>query len=134
MPASRGHGAPKQSGKPICIVDDDEGVADSLKTLLETFGFSVLSYSSGREFLADERRRTAGYLLIDYQVPGMNGLEVLETLQKESLRVPAILISGRLDDNTRDRATRMSVSGIIEKPFAVGRLIELIRTALPDPD
>jgi FixJ family two-component response regulator len=59
MPAAWGIRAPKQTEKPICIVDDDEGVADSLKTLLETFGFAVLSYCSGGEFLADERRRMA---------------------------------------------------------------------------
>ena len=122
--------AQDQAQKPICIVDDDECVADSLKTLLEIFGFSVLSYSSGGEFLADERRRTAGYLVIDYHMPGMNGLEVLENLQKEGIRVPTTLISGRFDANTRKRATRMGVGGIIEKPFAPGRLIELIRAAL----
>ena len=134
MPAAWGHRAPKQTEKPICIVDDDEGVADSLKTLFETCGFSVLSYSSGGEFLADERRRTAGFLVVDYQMPGMNGLDVFENLQKEGIRVPTVLISGRLDANTRERAARMGVGGIIEKPFAPGRLIELIQATLPEAD
>ena len=134
MSAAWGLRAPKQTEKPICIVDDDEGVADSLRTLLETFGFSVLSYSSGGEFLADERRRMAGFLVIDYQMPGMNGLDVFENLQKQGIRVPTVLISGRLDANTRERAARMGVGEIVEKPFAPGRLIELIRTNLPEAD
>jgi FixJ family two-component response regulator len=46
---------PEQTQKPICIIDDDEWVADSLTVLLETFGFGVLSYRSGCEFLADGR-------------------------------------------------------------------------------
>jgi FixJ family two-component response regulator len=51
--------------KQICIVDDDDAVADSLQALLESFGFDVQSYGSGSEFLADDRHRAAGCLLID---------------------------------------------------------------------
>src|SRR5215471_21387186 len=55
--------------KPICIVDDDEAVADSLQALLEAFGFKVQSYGSGSECLADKRHRAAGCLLIDQHMP-----------------------------------------------------------------
>jgi hypothetical protein len=46
----------EQSHEPICIVDDDESVADSLKSLLETFGFDVRCFASGVDFLADHQR------------------------------------------------------------------------------
>ena len=68
--------------------------------------------------------------MIDQHMPGMNGLDVVERLQKEGIRVPTILISGRLDTNTRERAANLGVTSVIEKPFAAGRLIDLIRTAL----
>ena len=60
----------------------------------------------------------------------MNGLDVVERLQKEGVRIPTILISGRLDTSTRERAAILGIKGVIEKPFAADHLIDLIRTAL----
>jgi FixJ family two-component response regulator len=118
--------------KPICIVDDDEAVADSLQTLLETFGFKVQSYSSGTEFLADERRRQAGCLLIDQHMPGLSGLDVVDNLQKDGVHIPTILISGRLDASTKQRATLLGIRELLDKPVAAGRLIQLLRTMLAE--
>ena len=69
MPLPRSHFPQSEIQKTICIVDDDASVADSLQALLETFGFKVQSYGSGREFLADKRHHAAGCLLIDQHMP-----------------------------------------------------------------
>ncbi len=130
MPVPWGHRPRDQTHRPICIIDDDEWVADSLKVLLETFGFDVQSYSSGGEFLADDRRRTACCLVIDQHMPGINGLDVVDRLQKEGVRLPTILVSGRLDVNTRERASNLGVIKVIEKPFVAARLVDLVRTTL----
>lgn len=132
MPLSRRQCLPDQTQKPICIIDDDESVADSLKTLLESFGFSVQSYNSGREFLADKRRYSASCLLVDQHMPGMSGLDVIDSLQKDGVQIPAILISGRLDANVRTRAARLGVRELVDKPFAPGRLVGLIRATLSE--
>ena len=118
--------------KQICIVDDDESVADSLQALLVTFGFNVQSYSSGSEFLADERHRAAGCLLIDQHMPGTSGLDVVDSLREEGVQSPIILISGRLDASTRERATRLGIRELLDKPVAACRLIQAIRTTLAD--
>ena len=130
MPLLWAHRPPEQSRETICIVDDDESVADSLKLLLETFGFDVKSYFSGAELLADDRRRNAGCLLVDQHMPGMNGLDVVERLQKEGIHIPTILISGRLDTNTKERAARLGITSVLEKPFEAACLVNLIQTAL----
>jgi two-component system, LuxR family, response regulator FixJ len=130
MPISREQCPRGQTQRAICIVDDDESVANSLKILLEAFGFAVQSYNSGNEFLADKRRHAAGCLVIDQHMPGMNGLDVIDNLQKEGNKVATILISGRSDAKTRERATRLGVRELIDKPFAADRLIELVRGAL----
>jgi FixJ family two-component response regulator len=60
----------------------------------------------------------------------MDGLDVVDRLQKEGARVPTILISGRLDTRTKERAASLGVAGVLEKPLAAHRLVGLIRTAL----
>jgi two-component system response regulator FixJ len=126
------HPPSEQSREQICVVDDDEWVADSLKSLLETFGYDVQSYNSGADLLADNRRRAAGCLIIDQHMPSMNGLDLVDRLQKDGSRVPMILISGRLDANTKERAARLGVTSVLEKPFAADRLVDLIRTVISE--
>ena len=134
MPVSWVRPPSEQNREQICIVDDDEWVVDSLKLLLETFGFDVQSYNSGTELLADDQRRSGGCLIIDHHMPDLNGLDVVERLQKEGVRLPTILISGRLDASTRERAAILGITSVIEKPFAADHLVEVIRTALPERD
>jgi two-component system, LuxR family, response regulator FixJ len=124
------HRPPVATDKRICIVDDDEWVAESLKLLLETFGFEVWSYGSGADFLADCRHRSTACLIIDQHMPGMSGLDVVAHLQWEGIRRPTILISGRLDTNTTERAAGLGVTRVVEKPFEADRLVDFIRTAL----
>jgi FixJ family two-component response regulator len=80
MPVPWGRPPPRQSHERICIVDDDEWVADSLRSLLETFGFEVQSYLSATEFLADDQGRSMGCLIIDHHMPDINGLDVVGRL------------------------------------------------------
>ena len=116
--------------EPICIVDDDAAVCDSLSVLLEAHGFEVLTYPSGAEFLADKWCHHLGCLIIDYHMPGMNGLDLISALQREGIFVPVALITGRADAGIVERAGKLGVIAVLEKPFAVARIVELIHTGL----
>jgi FixJ family two-component response regulator len=63
-------------------------------------------------------------------MPGTDGLATLAMLRGEKIAVPSILITGRLDASISERATKLGVIAILEKPFAPARLIELVRTEL----
>jgi two-component system response regulator YesN len=65
-------------------------------------------------------------------MPGATGLDVVDNLRENGVQIPTILISGRLDDVTRERATRLGVRELLDKPVAVDRLIQAIRTMLAD--
>ncbi len=114
----------------IGVVDDDASVCDSLGVLLETYGFAVLTYTSGGQFLADEQRRRLGCLIVDHHMPEMDGLDIVAALKREGISVPTILITGRLAEGIRARATALGVAAVLEKPFPVARLIELVRAGL----
>ncbi len=63
-------------------------------------------------------------------MPGMSGLDVIDRLRREGIRLPTILISGRLDPATRKRAASLGVTEMVDKPFAAGRLVDLVRATL----
>jgi FixJ family two-component response regulator len=68
--------------------------------------------------------------LIDHHMPGMNGLDVVGALHREGTALPTILVTGRLDAGIAERAAKLGVTEILEKPFSTARLAQLIRAEL----
>jgi len=115
---------------PVCVVDDDDWVCDSLCVLLETYGFNVRTYPSGAAFLKDDRRFDVKFLIVDQHMPGLDGLDVVAELHRQEIFLPTILITGRLDAGIAQRAGEFGVLALLEKPFPVARLVELVRGSL----
>lgn len=118
---------------PVCIIDDDDWVCDSMKTLLETYGFEVIAYNSAKEFLDDKRRIDVKCLIVDQHMPGLDGLDVTAELHRQGLYPPTILITGRVDVGITRRADALGIRAVLEKPFPAARLVGLIRGALGPP-
>src|SRR5215469_2362169 len=89
-------------GKAIAVIDDDVAVCDSTRLLLEVYGMDVLTYGSGGDFLRDSPN--VACLVVDYQMPGMNGLEFVSELRKRGLKLPAIMITATRDPTVERRA------------------------------
>ncbi len=115
---------------PVCVVDDDDWVCDSLKVVLETYGFGVRVYPSGAAFLEADEHRDAKCLIVDQHMPGLDGLDVVAELHRQDVFPPTLLITGRLDAGIALRAGELGVLAILEKPFPVARLVELVSGAL----
>lgn len=118
----------KSAFPTIVVVDDDSAVRSSLAFSLETEGFSVESYASGAELLGNTPVSTAGCLVIDYQLPGMNGLELLVELRRRRIAAPAILITTHPSAAVRERAAATGAA-LIEKPLLGDALFAEIRAA-----
>ncbi|SCY71922.1 response regulator transcription factor [Microvirga guangxiensis] len=118
---------------PVIVVDDDAAVRQSLKFALELEGMDVRLYESGDELLADPELPTNGCLVVDYYMPAMNGVELMDKLRRRLIRLPAILITARATDDMRRRATSSGFSQVIEKPLEDGTLLDSIRGALSIP-
>lgn len=116
--------------KTIAVVDDDNSARDSLGVLLEAVGFNVRTYGSAEELLADTQGPKVSCLIVDQHMPGSDGLTMVAALRRNGGNVPAILITGRLDAGIAARADALGVRGVLEKPYPVARLLELIRGSL----
>lgn len=116
----------KSSGEVVLVIDDDQAVRGSLKFSLEIEGFDVRIYGSADEILKAEDIPTRGCLIIDYYLPGVNGLDLLHQLNARHVHLPAILITTQPTANVRRRASSAGVA-IIEKPFLNNALSDAVR-------
>jgi two-component system response regulator FixJ len=118
------------AGGKICLVDDDEGVRESLEALLWANGFETECFASAADFLARFDPAGVACVLIDVRMPGMDGLELLRTLGPARVRVPVVMMTAHADVPTAVRAMQAGAADFVEKPFSASRLLESIRQAV----
>ena len=115
----------------IHIVDDDPSVVIALRRLLHSWGMQVRTFASGEEFLsALSRPHEMDCLVIDVQMPGMTGLEVLERMKRSGRNLPVIFITAYEEEGIEEKAMRAGAIGFLRKPLREEDLINLIAKAL----
>ena len=117
----------------IAIVDDDNDLRRSTGDLLKTEGYRVESFTNGAEFIAADPDGRLSCILLDIDMPGLDGIGVLQALGERGLRVPVLVITGQGDVPTAVRAMRLGAVNFIEKPYAADELLEAVREALDGP-
>ncbi len=116
-------------GHPIVyVIDDDEAVRESLEALLLVSGYRVVTYASAEEYLERAGDR-GGCLLLDVNMPGMSGLELLERLAREASGIPVVLLTASRDEHVRERARELGASGFLTKPVTEAALLGAIADA-----
>jgi FixJ family two-component response regulator len=114
----------------ICILDDDDAVRDSLRTLLESYSLDVDEFSSGRDLLAQSDLTDFGCFIVDFHMPEMNGLELLETLRARGISAPAVIVSAVAIGSDAHNAAGGGAVQVLTKPVPEQELIGWIRRAL----
>ena len=119
-----------QSRPVVAVVDDDPGVRDSLRFLLETAGHAVAAYASGAQFLLEADPSRLACLVLDQQMPGMTGLDLLARLRTQGLATPVLLIVSTPGPVIARRAAELGVAGVIEKPLSQDDLLAQVEAAV----
>lgn len=100
----------------LALVDDDAALRQALSFAFETHGFAVSAFADAEAALAADNSAAWRCMVLDYQLPGLSGLELLDRLRAAGVRAPAVLITTQPSFSTRARALLAGVE-IVEKPL-----------------
>lgn len=113
----------------IHLVDDDEAIRHSASFMLRHAGFRVKTYPDGVAFLTQVAGAETGCVLLDVQMPGMDGLEVQESLNQRGVAMPVIVLTGHGDVEVAVRAMKAGAVDFVEKPYAKQMLVDALTRA-----
>ncbi len=114
----------------IFIVDDDDGVRDGLRAMLESEDQNVEVYANGRDFLDSYDPSRKGCLLLDLNMPAMSGQQVLEALAQKGATLPVIIITSVDATKVKAFALQAGAIDVLEKPLDHRTLLNAIQRAM----
>jgi len=114
----------------ISVVDDDESIRRTTTLLIESFGFRAAAFESAEGFLKSGQLHDTSCLIVDVQMPGMNGLQLQGHLAAVGCGIPIIFITAYDDRESRGRAMQAGAVAFLGKPFNDEQLLQTIRSAL----
>ncbi len=114
----------------ILVVDDEAGIRESLRMILEFEGYRVDEASTGSQALVKLSERPPDAAILDIKMPEMDGLELLRALRERGYDLPVLMISGHADVATAVEATRRGAFDFFEKPLQRERILVSLRNAI----
>ena len=118
------------AGATIAIIDDDPGIRTGLTKLLHSGSYKALAYESAEEFFAHAGTREIACLIVDINLPGINGVEMVKRLRQSGAATPAILMTGRDDASTEQLLDEAVDVPKLRKPFTAADLLETVMVVM----
>ena len=118
------------NGPVISIVEGDVAIRAATESLVKSLGFGVYTFASAQEFLQSHRVAETTCLILDVQMPNMNGTELQTGLANRGIRIPTIFMTAFPDKSVRRRVMDAGAVGFLKKPFDAKALREFIRNAI----
>ena len=119
-------------GYSVLVVDDDPSVLATYRRLLKRCGYRTVAESCPLEVLANGTADANWDLvLLDYKMPGMDGLSLLAELRRKECKARCILISAYINDDVRGQARNLGVDRVLDKPVDACALRQVISELLP---
>ena len=117
----------------VLIIDDEATLAKNMKTYLERYGYLVAAAGTGEEGLAQMDTFRPDLVVVDYHLPRMSGIEVLERLQSQARKIKAIMITGQGSAEVAAKARNAGAHEYLAKPLALSALRLLVELTLQGP-
>ena len=114
----------------ISVVDDDESIRRTATFLIQSFGFQAAAFESAESFLKSAQLHHTSCLVVDIQMPGMNGLKLQSELAAAGCGIPIIFITAYDNKDTRQQAMQAGAVAFLGKPFNDEELLQAVRLAL----
>ena len=115
---------------PLLVVDDEEGMRDTLVDILEDLSYSVDEASNGQDAVDKVRSREFGLILMDVSMPIMDGIEALAEIKKLSPEMPVIIMTAYAHSSDVDRAYEQGAHAVVSKPLDIEQMLSIIRQEL----
>ena len=122
-----------KTNRYIFLVEDDASVRRALKRLVRSFGYEVDAFASAREMLNTLSTAAPDCLIVDVQMPGLNGLDLQHHLATAGYKLPIIYITAHDDAQAYQRAMQAGAVAFLQKPFSDEVLLEAIHAATGEP-
>lgn len=116
--------------KAILVIDDDPGLRGLLEEFMAKDGYRVVTADCGREGIAAIERSRPDLVLLDIQMPGINGLEVLATIRRRDAALPVIVVTGYGSEEIVTQAIRAGADDYLAKPLRLRTVCARVRAAL----
>jgi CheY-like chemotaxis protein len=119
--------------KVILVIDDDEHVTKVIKEALESFGeYKVHAANNGKDGIRKAQRAKPDMVILDIDMPGMNGFAVLEALKEDpkTFSVPVVMLSGQSGEDYKVSASSLYCEDYLTKPISVSELESRISSIL----
>ena len=113
----------------VCLVDDDSDLRTSFKFLMKSSGIPLVCCASAEDFLANYEGKNVGCIVLDIRMPGMGGLELLETLRHQHVFIPVNILTAHADIPLAVRSILSGAMDLLEKPFREEELLARVRQA-----
>jgi CheY-like chemotaxis protein len=117
----------------ILVVEDDLHIGRLIGLAMPALKvpYRFTNVMSAVEALELWKKEAFDLLLTDYNLPGMNGIQLIETLKREGITIPVILFTAYDSPDIENRARKLGVAAYMAKPFAIDQMIDTIRDLLP---
>jgi FixJ family two-component response regulator len=118
----------------ISLVDDDESIRRTTTLLIQSFGFQAAAFESAESLLMSSQLQETSCIIVDVQMPGMNGLQLQRYLAASGYEIPIIFITAYDNKESRQQAMQAGAVAFLSKPFNDELLLETIRATLRDDE
>jgi len=114
----------------VYMVDDDSSFRKSLRRLVTAMGFHVIDFESAQSFLNETKYQTPACLILDINLPVMDGFDLHDQLIRQGVKIPVIFVTGQANVTLSVQAMKKGAVDFLQKPFSSQQIEQAINHAI----